>query len=120
MASCSSWYQASRSSCLLDLGIFANTHAATGGQSKGGVITGAQLRSVDVMTSGHLSMTTRVSGVHGTCQAMYTYIDQANYPGAGDEQDIEIRAQLMDAGIMLTNWDPAYVLVSPVYRLCEP
>lgn len=61
------------------------------------------------MISGHLSMTTRVSPVHGTCQAMFTYIDEGGYPTAGDEQDIEMLGQTLDQGIVLTNWNPAYV-----------
>jgi beta-glucanase (GH16 family) len=62
------------------------------------------------MISGHLSMTTRVSLVHGTCQAMFTYIDEGGYPTAGDEQDIEMLGQSLDKGIVLTNWNPACVL----------
>lgn len=72
-----------------------------------------------MMTSGHLSMTSRISPVHGTCQSLFTYIDEANFPKAGDEQDIEIRGQLLDKGIQLTNWNPAYVSVFAVRRLCK-
>jgi beta-glucanase (GH16 family) len=85
----------------------------------GGVVTGAQIRSAEFMTSGHLSMTTRISPVHGTCQALFTYIDEANFPKAGDEQDIEIRGQLLDKGIQLTQYNPEYVFTFAAYRLCE-
>jgi hypothetical protein len=85
----------------------------------GGVVTGAQIRSAEYMMSGHLSMTTRISPVHGTCQALFTYIDEANFPKAGDEQDIEIRPQLLDKGIQLTNWNPEYVLVYLVFRFSK-
>ncbi|KAJ9116023.1 hypothetical protein QFC24_006864 [Naganishia onofrii] len=77
-----------------------------GGQSTGGIITGAEVHSTDTMISGHLSMTSRVSPVHGTCQAMFTYIDEGGYPMAGDEQDIEMLGQTLDEGIVLTNWNP--------------
>jgi hypothetical protein len=88
----------------------------TGGQKMGGAITGAQIRSAEYMTSGHLTMRTRVSPVHGTCQALFTYIDETNVPKAGDEQDIEIRPRLMDKGIQLTNWNQEYVFVCPIHR----
>jgi beta-glucanase (GH16 family) len=79
----------------------------------GGIITGAEVHSTDTMISGHLSMTSRVSPVHGTCQAMFTYIDEGGYPMAGDEQDIEMLGQTLDEGIVLTNWNPKYVFVLP-------
>lgn len=58
------------------------------------------------MTYGYLSMNAQLSPVHGTCQALFTYIDEARFPEAGDEQDIETLAHKMDEGIVLTNWDP--------------
>lgn len=78
----------------------------TGGQSLGGEITGAELQSVDKMTSGHLSMRAQISPVHGTCQSLFTYIDEAGFPEAGDEQDIEILGQRLDEGMLLTNYNP--------------
>ena len=51
-------------------------------------------------------MTAQMSGTHGTCQALFTYIDEAAYPLAGDEQDIEVLAQSMDQGVVLTAWNP--------------
>lgn len=78
----------------------------SGGQPLGGEITGAELQSIDKMTYGHLSMNAQLSPVHGTCQALFTYIDEAGFPEAGDEQDIEILAHKMDEGIVLTNWNP--------------
>jgi hypothetical protein len=46
------------------------------GKSLGGEITGAELQSIDKMTYGHLSMNAQLSPVHGTCQALFTYIDE--------------------------------------------
>jgi beta-glucanase (GH16 family) len=77
-----------------------------GGQSVGGEITGAELQSIDKMTYGHLSMNAQLSPVHGTCQALFTYIDETRSSEAGDEQDIEMLAHKIDEGIVLTNWDP--------------
>ncbi|KAJ9112853.1 hypothetical protein QFC19_000408 [Naganishia cerealis] len=77
-----------------------------GGQQKGGAITGAEITSIDTMLSGHLTMTAQISAEHGTCQAQFTYIDEAGYPLAGDEQDIEMLGQTLDEGIVLTNWNP--------------
>jgi len=84
----------------------ANHVGLAGGQSLGGAITGAEIQSIEKMTSGHLSMTAQMSGTHGTCQALFTYIDEAAYPLAGDEQDIEVLAQSMDQGVVLTAWNP--------------
>lgn len=78
----------------------------SGGQSLGGAITGAEIQSIEKMTSGHLSMTAQLSATHGTCQALFTYIDEAAYPLAGDEQDIEILAHHMEEGVVLTSWNP--------------
>jgi len=73
-----------------------------GGQSLGGAITRAEIQSIEKMTSGHLSMTAQMSEAHVTCQALFTYIGEAAYPLAGDEQDIEVLAQSMDQGVILT------------------
>jgi hypothetical protein len=77
-----------------------------GGQSTGGIITGAEIRSIDKMISGHLTMTAQLSPAHGTCQALFTYIDEEGYPLAGDEQDIEVLGQRMDEGVVLTVYNP--------------
>jgi beta-glucanase (GH16 family) len=82
------------------------TTVSPGGQLLGGEITGAELQSIDKMTSGHLSMRAKISPVHGTCQALFTYIDEAEFPMAGDEQDIEMLGHTLDEGIVLTNWNP--------------
>jgi beta-glucanase (GH16 family) len=84
----------------------ANHIDLAGGQSLGGAVTGAEIQSIEKMTSGHLSMNAQLSATHGTCQALFTYIDEAAYPLAGDEQDIEILAHHMDAGVVLTSWNP--------------
>lgn len=58
------------------------------------------------MISGHLSMRAQISPVHGTCQSLFTYIDEAGFPIAGDEQDIEMLGRRLDEGMLLTNYNP--------------
>ncbi|WRT68898.1 uncharacterized protein IL334_005880 [Kwoniella shivajii] len=78
------------------------TLTVPGGQSTGGVVSGAEIQTTEAITGGVFTMNAQLSPVSGTCQAIFTYtVDDT---ASGDEQDIEM--VFSQPGLQLTNWDP--------------
>ncbi|KAK6904565.1 hypothetical protein I203_105381 [Kwoniella mangroviensis CBS 8507] len=93
--------QASADNVAIDRGILKLT--VPGGQSAGGIISGAEIETMNPVLGGVFTMSAQLSPVHGTCQAIFTYTENKDL--YSDEMDIEM--VYIEPGLQLTNHDPS-------------